>query len=88
MSKVSASMLKAVGLPELITNNLHEYAQMAVDLATHPKKLETIRKSLSMNRKSYPLFDTSKYTKHLERAYVTMYDKYKQGKGPTDIIVR
>ena len=75
-SRVSASMLKAIGLPELITKNLNEYEDLAVSLAKNPKKLLTINSKLKMNKLKYPLFDTEKYTRNLERAYEIMWSDY------------
>ena len=87
MSRVSASMLSAIGLPELITHSLKEYEDLAVELATNSKKLKSIRKSLILNRKSFPLFDTKKYTKNLEKVYLKMIEIDNQGLPPEDIYI-
>lgn len=71
-SRVSASLLTAIGLPELITRSVKEYEKLAIDLATNLKKLTAIRESLIMNRESYPLFNTQLFVKNLEDAYVKM----------------
>jgi len=71
-SRVSASALTAAGLPQLIAKNKKEYEELAVDLATHPPKLAAIRKSLILNRKSRPLFDTKSYTRNLEQAFLSL----------------
>ena len=86
-SRVSASMLKAIGLPQLITKNLKEYEDLAVELATNPKKLEAIHKSLIINHKSSPLFDTQKYTRNLEKAFLNAFEIYKKGSEPKDIYI-
>ena len=68
-SRVSASLLTAVGLPELITHSQKEYENLAIELATNPKKLAAIHKSLILNRESYPLFDTQLFVKNLEELH-------------------
>ncbi|OGC92356.1 hypothetical protein A3D85_00650 [Candidatus Amesbacteria bacterium RIFCSPHIGHO2_02_FULL_47_9] len=72
-SRVSASCLKAVGLPQLITSNLSQYENLAVDLATHPQKLLRLKSRLRQQIKSCPLFDTKQYTRNLEMAFFQMH---------------
>ena len=57
-SRVAASLLNAVGLPELITTTQQEYEALAIDLATNPKKLKAIKDKLAKNLPSAPLYDT------------------------------
>ena len=71
-SRVSASLLTAIGLPELITHSAKEYENLAVKLATNPKQLDAIRYSLLSNRLTHPLFNTELFVKNLEDAYVKM----------------
>jgi protein O-GlcNAc transferase len=84
--RVGASLLKAIGLPELITLTLESYEQMAIDLAIDSRKLAVIRLELENNRLTTPLFDTELYTKHIETAYAVMYERYQAG-FPADHIV-
>jgi len=74
-SRVSASLLTAVGLPELITHSQKEYENLAIELATNPKKLAAIHKSLILNRESYPLFDTQLFVKNLEELYKKLWQR-------------
>ena len=76
-SRVSASLLTAIGLPELIAHSVKEYEKLAIDLATNPKKLLSIRYSLFSNRLTKPLFDTKLFVKNLEDAYVKMIQDLK-----------
>jgi predicted O-linked N-acetylglucosamine transferase (SPINDLY family) len=80
--RVAASLLTAVGLPELITHTPEEYEALAIDLAQHPEKLQQIKQKLAENRLVKPLFDTSLFTQHLEKAYKTMYERHLKGLGP------
>ena len=87
-SRVGASLLNAIRLPELITATLAEYEKVAVDLATYPKKLEAIRNKLAENRLTTPLFDTALYTKHIELAYSAMYERRQSGLPADHIVVQ
>ena len=75
-SRVAASLLNAVGLPELITNTQEEYEALAIQLARNPKKFADIKLRLDNNRLTAPLFDTPLFTKNLESAYIKMYERY------------
>jgi predicted O-linked N-acetylglucosamine transferase (SPINDLY family) len=48
---------------------------MALDLAKHPEKITAIKRNLSENRLTTPLFDTKLFTKHIEAAYTEMYKR-------------
>jgi predicted O-linked N-acetylglucosamine transferase (SPINDLY family) len=86
--RVSASLLRAIGLPELITPTVVDYEQAAVALATCPDKLGAIRRRLEDNRLTAPLFDTALFTKHLEEAYIAMIQRHRSGFPPDHIAVR
>ena len=75
-SRVAASLLKAIGLPELITNSQEEYEALAIDLAISPQKLADIKLKLANNCMTTPLFDTPLFTKNLEAAYTKMHARY------------
>ena len=85
--RVAASLLKAIGLPELITTTSKSYERMSIDIATHPEKLAAIKHKLAENRLSTPLFDTQLFTKHIEAAYITMYDRHQAGLPPDHIVI-
>jgi predicted O-linked N-acetylglucosamine transferase (SPINDLY family) len=70
--RVSASLLTAIGLPELITETQNDFEGLAVALANDPARLEALRQTLAANRATHPLFDTALYTRHLEAAYLRM----------------
>ena len=86
-ARVGASLLDAIGLGELIANNERDYAEKALELATNPEKLATIRAELGANRTTMPLFDSALFTRHLEAAYDVAYDKWLNGQPPTDIMI-
>jgi len=73
-SRVAASALTAVGLPELITHTLEQYEAKALELLREPGKLQELRTRLVRGRLSAPLFATARYTAHLESAYLSMHE--------------
>jgi predicted O-linked N-acetylglucosamine transferase (SPINDLY family) len=86
-SRVSASLLNAVGLPELITRTQEEFEAIAIELATNPKKLAELKLKLANNRLTTPLFDTPLFTKNLEAAYLQMYERYQQDLKPDHFFI-
>jgi protein O-GlcNAc transferase len=74
-SRVAGSLLSAMGAPELITLNLDEYFQLALDLATDRQKLAAIRSKITANLNTSPLFDSVQFTRDLESAYLNLTDK-------------
>jgi predicted O-linked N-acetylglucosamine transferase (SPINDLY family) len=86
-SRMAASVMNAVNLPELITTTQEQYESLAIQLATHPEKLKIIKDKLVNNLPTAPLYDTPLFTRHLESAYLTMYDRYQQGLDPDHIYV-
>ena len=85
--RVAASLLNAIGLPELITSTTQEYETLATELATNPEKLAAIKHKLASNRLTTPLFDTQKFTRHIEAAYTMMYERYQADLPPDHIYV-
>ena len=86
-SRVAASLLTAINLPELITNSQEEYEALAIELAMNPKKLADIKLKLANNRLTAPLFDTPLFTKNLECAYIKMYERYQADLQPDHIYI-
>ena len=86
-SRYAASMLFAIRLPELVTETQAEYEALAIELATNPLKLKSIKDKLENNRLTTPLFDTALFTKHIEAAYTKMYEQYLADLTPDHIYV-
>ena len=85
--RVAASLLNAVGLPELVTRTSEEYEQLVLDLATDADKLFLIKTRLADNRLKYPLFDTALFTKHIESAYQQMWERHRMNLKPDHLCV-
>jgi predicted O-linked N-acetylglucosamine transferase (SPINDLY family) len=86
-SRVAASLLNAVGLPELIVDSLSAYEAMALHLARHPDALAAMKTKLAANRDTSPLFDTVRFTRNLEAAYVAMWQRRQRGEPPRSFSV-
>ena len=80
--RVAASLLKAIGLPELITTSLEDYEALALKLAREPSLLASIKAKLARNCSSYPLFNTARFTRHIEAAYTTMWQRQQNDVSP------
>jgi predicted O-linked N-acetylglucosamine transferase (SPINDLY family) len=80
--RVAASLLSAIGLPELIAPSLPAYEARALELARDPAMLRAIKTKLNANRTRHPLFDTARFTRHLEAVFVAMRDRQRRGLPP------
>ncbi|MBT8366732.1 MAG: tetratricopeptide repeat protein [Deltaproteobacteria bacterium] len=86
-SRVSSSLLHAVGLSELVTHRLEGYEKLAVQLASCSSDLKAVRHKLSINRLKMPLFDTASFVRNLEYAYGEMWRIFRAGRAATQIEV-
>ena len=80
--RVAASLLRAAGLPELVTRNLDDYVSTALSLARDPVRLRELRDRLAANRGRCALFDGERFRRNLESAYARMYQRYQDGQPP------
>jgi predicted O-linked N-acetylglucosamine transferase (SPINDLY family) len=85
--RVGASLLNAIGLPELVTHTEAEYEALAIELATNPIKLKLIKEKLERNQMTTPLFDTPNFTKNIEKAFTMMYERYQADLQPDHIYI-
>ncbi|PLW68186.1 tetratricopeptide repeat protein [Pseudohalioglobus lutimaris] len=86
-ARVAASLLYAAGLPELVTDTEVEYERLALELARDTAALARLRNRLVDTRLDSPLFDSARFTRHLESAYQQVYDGYFQQQEPGAIEV-
>ena len=87
-SRVAASLLNAIELPELITTTQEQYEALAIELATTPEKLRSIKQKLERNKLTTALFDTLRFTKYIEAAYKQMYERYQADLPPNNIYIQ
>jgi predicted O-linked N-acetylglucosamine transferase (SPINDLY family) len=85
--RVAASLLQAVGLPELVAGSLAEYEALALRLAREPATLAALRAKLAANLGASPLFATARACRHIETAYRTMWERHRRGEPPAAFAV-
>jgi predicted O-linked N-acetylglucosamine transferase (SPINDLY family) len=71
----------------LITHTLDDYEALALKLAREPALLSTLRQKLAGNRETQPLFDTKRFTRHIEAAYTAMWERSQRGEPPQSFAV-
>ena len=86
-SRVAASALAAAGLSELIVESLDEYEELAVELAERADKRRALRGKLASDRTTCALFDTDRYVRNLERAFLAMWQVQNAGGTPKSFSV-
>jgi len=84
-ARVGASLLGAVGLPELVTRSVAAYEGLARELANSPERLAALRERLQHLRTNSPLFDSQRFARRLESAFDAMWQRHSQGLSPDHI---
>lgn len=82
VSRVAASVLSAVGMSELVTENIADYEALALKIAQDPTLLARLKAQLKKARDASPLFNTQATTRQVEAAYQGMIERHKAGKLP------
>jgi predicted O-linked N-acetylglucosamine transferase (SPINDLY family) len=72
-NNVCSSLLRSIGMGELIAENLTEYKDKAIYLGKNLDKLLNIKKKIKNNNMEKSLFDSKTYTKDLEKAFSQIY---------------
>jgi protein O-GlcNAc transferase len=85
--RVAASILKAAGLPELVTQSLEDYEALALRLARDPVLLAAVKARIAAIKESCALFGTARFTRHLEAAYEGMMARHARGENPSSFAV-
>lgn len=85
--RVAASLLAAVGLPELAARSLADYEALALKLARDKELLGGVRQRLARNRLTHPLFDTARFCGHIEAAYRRMWEIHQRAEPPRSFSV-
>jgi len=81
-ARMAGSLLRAVGLPELITANTAEYEQVAIELLTDSSRLAELRTRLARHRGGGVLFNGQRYCGHIEDAYRLMVRRTRRSEPP------
>ena len=85
--RVAASLLKTIGLPDLVTESLEHYEALALALARDPERLAGLRARLASNRLSSPLYDVQQFARSIEAAYLRMMEISRSGRKPEGFTV-
>ena len=85
--RVAASLLHAVGVPELVTTSLEDYEALAFKLATEPALLGALKAKIAAHRHTHALFDTARFCRGIEAAYATMQERHRRGEPPEGFAV-
>jgi predicted O-linked N-acetylglucosamine transferase (SPINDLY family) len=86
-SRVAASLLNTMGLPELVTRSVDAYEAAALSLASSPETLAGLRRRLACGRTETPLFDTPLFARRIEAAFAAMGERHRLGLPPDHIRV-
>ena len=82
IGRVAASLLGAVGLPELVVTDMEAYEALALALARDPKRLKALSEHLEKGRMKFPLFDSVATTRAIEAAYLHAAEIHRNGEPP------
>lgn len=86
-SRVAASVLHAAGLPELVTRSLTDYESLTMRLVADPALLKGYKQRLEENRRICRLFDTARFTRNIEAAFIKMWEIHQRGESPQSFSV-
>ena len=87
-ARVASSILKALDLPELITESEEEYEALIFEIATSSEKFLKIKKKLSENKLTKPLFNSEMFINYLENGYEEVYKSYLDGNKIKTIFIK
>ena len=85
--RVAASALNALDMAELVTQSLEDYEASAIGLGRDPARLSRVKEKLAFNRNTQPLFDTARFTRNLEAAFIEMAARAGRGQAPQSFAV-
>ncbi|HYK78239.1 MAG TPA: tetratricopeptide repeat protein [Micropepsaceae bacterium] len=85
--RVAASLLNAIGLPELVASSLAAYEAAALSLARDASALAALKAKLKDNRRTHALFDTARFTHNLEAAFEAIWNRTQRGEPPADLAI-
>lgn len=84
-ARMCASILNAIGLPELVAPSQQEYEELAINIGRDPQRIAGLKKKLNENRLTESLFDTGLFTRNLELVYTKAYERVQLGLPPDHI---
>ncbi|EME69797.1 SPY protein [Paramagnetospirillum caucaseum] len=85
--RVAASVLKAAGLPELVTRTPAQYEELVLALARDSERRAGLRRRLAEAKSASALFDNARFTRDIETAFTRMWQRRVAGKPPESFAV-
>jgi predicted O-linked N-acetylglucosamine transferase (SPINDLY family) len=85
--RVAASLLNAVGMPELIARDAATYEALAIAIGRDAARAAALKAKLAAVIPCAPLFNTPRFTRHLEGAYRMMWQRHAAGLAPEGFAV-
>ncbi len=85
--RMAASLVRAAGLPQLVTSSFEDYERLALALARDRAALDVLKATLGHNRTTCALFDTARFRRHIEAAYHAMWERHQVGESPASFEV-
>ena len=73
-SRVAASLLNAIEMPELITSSLEEYEELAIALGNDHQRVLALKQKLELNKLTTPLFDSSLFAANYEDVIYNLFE--------------
>jgi predicted O-linked N-acetylglucosamine transferase (SPINDLY family) len=74
-SRVAASILSSINMSELITDNIDDYENLAIELGNNKFKLNEIKENMIGNVQKSNFFNSEIFTKELESIYKDLIKK-------------
>jgi predicted O-linked N-acetylglucosamine transferase (SPINDLY family) len=81
ISRMAGSLLHAIGLPDLVTDNLADYERLAITLGRNPARVASYKRYLAEHGRSSPLFDLPQTVRHIEAQFEHLALSARRGQG-------
>jgi protein O-GlcNAc transferase len=75
-SRVAASLLYRINCEELVTNNILDYTQKAIELAHNPAQLLHLKQKIKKNVHEFRIFDPEYFMQELTLEYKKIWENY------------
>jgi len=86
-SRMAGSLLKAIGMPELVTDSLAQYEDLALAVARSPARRASLKGQLAHNKTRTALFDTERFCRNVEAAFGEIWRVSEAGEQPSSFSI-
>ena len=84
---MAASLLAAIGMPEMVTQRAADYEALAITIGTQPERLAALKQKVAANSLTKLLFDIAQSTRNIEAASTRMTERHTGGLPPDHIFI-